>query len=88
MTTVGSKGRNTTAKNDGKAAARKWLTDASIQDMIELAGSRFEYGETLDGLIAEGYRVPRSSDRDFSWRFFKQVKGHVFHKMLNKPGNS
>ena len=72
---------STTAKKDGQNAARKWLKDALIQDIVDLAGSQFEYGETLDGLIAHGYRVPRSSDQMFSWGFFKQVKGHVFHKM-------
>ncbi len=54
---------------------------APLQDLIDLAASQFEYGETLDGLIDDGHAVPQSNDPIYSWGFFKQAKGHVFHRL-------
>ena len=68
-------------KNQGMQAAKEWLKTAPVQVQIDVAGSKFNYGETLNGLIDEGLSVPCSNDRDFSWGFFKQVKSRLNHKL-------
>ena len=65
----------------GQKEAMDWLQQATAAQKIAVAGSDFEYGETLADLIAEGCDVPRSTDVDFSWGFFKQVKSHVHHQL-------
>ena len=51
------------------------------------AGSVFNVGRgeslSLNQLIGEGYRVPASSNADFSWGFFKQIKSYVFSTVWN-----
>ena len=68
-------------KKDGRQTGREWCNSTSLTQQIEIAGCHFEYGETLDTLIQEGYDVPRSSDQDFSWGFYKQVKKTVHDAM-------
>jgi hypothetical protein len=34
-----------TAKKNGAAAAKVWIKQAALQDLIDLAASQFEYGE-------------------------------------------
>ena len=70
------------AKRNGRDAAKVWLASAATADKVMLAGFDFRYGvDTLDDLSEEGIEVPSSCDPLFSWGFFKQVKGHVFHKV-------
>jgi hypothetical protein len=69
------------AKKAGQAAAKQWCRAASQQAQVTLAGWDFKYGMTLDGLIGGGARVPPSADEDYSWGFFKQVKGRVYHAL-------
>ena len=66
-----------TAENRGASAAREWLETASVDDAFGVAGSPFSFGMTLDDLIAAGWNVPHSSDKDFSWGFFKHVNDEV-----------
>jgi TIR domain len=66
------------AKKAGQAAAKQWCSAASHEAQVTLTGCGFEYGMTLDNLIARGVRVPPSGDVDFSWGFFKLVKGRVY----------
>jgi len=69
-------------KKQGGRAARAWLLTADTGEIVRLAGYDFDYGlDTLDELRAQGFKVPSSSDFVFSWGFYKQVKGHVFHKV-------
>lgn len=70
------------AKKHGQAEARRWLTDAPVAAIIAVAGCEMEYGETLDDLRREGFDVPASSDCDYSWGFFKQIRGYAHHKMF------
>ena len=58
-------------KWNGRNAAADWLRTAGIEHMIKLAGCELEYGETLNDLIGDGFKIPSSSDRDFSWGFFR-----------------
>jgi hypothetical protein len=69
------------AKKAGLVAARAWCKTVPREDQLKLAGYGFEYGMTLDNLRSEGLRVPSSRDIDFSWGFFKQVKGRVHHAL-------
>ena len=71
-------------KRAGQAAAREWLGSARVEQVLELAGSRLEYGEVLDDLREEGFDLPRSSDADFSWGFYKKVKGHAHSKLRKR----
>ena len=66
------------AKKAGQAAAKLWWAAASHEERVQLAGCGFEYGMTLDTLLAKGVRVPASEDIDFSWGFFKQAKSRVY----------
>lgn len=66
-----------TAKKQGQSAAKAWLLSATTQQKINLAGCRFDYGDTLIALASNGLDVPLIADVDSSWGFFKQVKGHV-----------
>ena len=76
------------AKFSGRQKANEWCETATTEQQVGVAGSDFEYGETLDDLIAEHFTVPRSDDPDFSWGFFKLVKSRVFHAMEKlKRGN-
>jgi hypothetical protein len=68
-------------KKLGQQAARKWLKNTQPDIQVELAGCRMQFGETLDDLIGDDLPVPPSSDPYFSWGFYKQVKGHVVHKL-------
>lgn len=72
------------AKRRGQEAAKRWLQQATIEQKVALAGVQLEYGETLDDLIEENFEVPSSADKDFSYGFFKQVKGHVFHALSRR----
>ena len=72
------------AKKNGAAAANVWMKQAPLQDVIDLAASQFGYGETLNSLIDDGHNVPQSADPNFSWGFFKKVKGHVHHRLWKK----
>ncbi len=67
------------SKKQGARAAKEWYTQATIEQRVALAGCDFEYGETPSKLVADGYDVPKSEDMDYSWGFFKEVKGIVFH---------
>jgi len=62
-------------------AAKDWYRTAAVRDRLAVAAYDFEYGDVLDDLADEGVAVPASSDVDFSWGFFKQVKGKVFHAL-------
>ena len=77
---MASNGRRADMKRSGREQARNWIHHPDTSDglLVALAECDFAYGETLDDLIAEGYRVPRSNDRDFSLGFMKLVKGHVY----------
>jgi len=66
-------------KKDGSLAAKDWIRSAPIAELIAVAACDLEYGETLESLVAEGYQVPLSRDRDYSWGFYKKVKSHVYH---------
>ncbi len=71
-----------TLKKQGGQAARAWLLTAATGEIVRLAGYEFDYGlDTLDDLRAQGFTVPSSSDFVFSWGFYKQVKGRVYHKI-------
>jgi len=71
-----------TMKKQGSEAAKNWLTTADAAEVVQLAGYDFDYGiDTLDDLRAQGFGVPSSNDPDFSWGFYKKVKGHVVHKI-------
>lgn len=79
---MGEHRRQAMAKRQGRNAAREWLATATTGDKVGVAGCGFQYGyDTLDELRKEGLDVPSSDDPDFSWGFFKQVKGHVYHKV-------
>jgi len=69
------------AKWRGMQSARHWLESASIEEQIRVAGYRFSYGETLNDLRFDGLNVPQSEDRNFSWGFWKSVKGRVHHTL-------
>ena len=74
--------RQAIAKRQGRNAAKVWLASAATADKVMFAGYDFRYGEdTLDDLREAGINVPSSSDPQYSWGLFKQVKGHVFHKV-------
>jgi len=74
--------REAIAKRQGRDAAKAWLASAATADKVMLAGFDFKYDiDTLDDLRKEGIGVPSSSDPHYSWGFFKQVKGQVFHKV-------
>lgn len=76
-------------KREGINVAREWCRTASLLSQITIAGCGLEYGETLDTLIEEGYDVPSSSDRNFSWGFYKHVKGKVHDALYRmKHGQS
>jgi hypothetical protein len=66
------------AKYEGLTAAKAWLDTTSLQQRIRLATWDFRYGDLLRDMPAKGIYVPRSGDRDFSWGFFKQVKGWLY----------
>lgn len=66
-------------KRTGQFAAKRWCRSALPKAQIALAGWRFEYGMTLNDLVSEGADVPPSGNRDYSWGFFKQVKGRIYH---------
>ncbi len=70
------------AKKRGMTAAQAWLDSASIEQRIKLGAYDFQYGEVLRDLPAKGILVPRSGDVDFSWGFFKQVKGWLHNAVL------
>jgi hypothetical protein len=75
------------SKKDGQYAAKAWIESASINQQIALAGCDFRYRDTLSELAEDGYEVPTSNDADFSWGFFKTVKGKVhtaLHSALNR----
>lgn len=74
-------------KYRGREAAKRWCQTASIEQQVRLAGCDLQYGETLDNLIEHGLDVPAASNRDFSWGFYKQVKGRVTHKIRNADRN-
>lgn len=65
-------------KARGRDAAKAWCKTASIKQQVELAAADLEYGETLNALRADEFDVPESSDWDYSWGFFKQVKWKIF----------
>lgn len=73
------------SKKRGAKAAREWRKRAKVDEQIALAASQFEYGNTLTDLIADEYDVPESEDVDFSWGFFKQIKGAVHHAIKRPP---
>lgn len=64
-------------KRAGREAANKWLAKAQANAVVQLGTARFEYGHTLNSL-RDITGIPSSSDRDYSWGFFKQVKSRVF----------
>lgn len=66
-------------KKEGREHARNWLKETAIDEIVYVAASDLQYRETLNHLIDDGYSVPPSNDADFSWGFFKQVKGYVFN---------
>lgn len=69
-------------KRRGGQAAKAWLSTADTREKVRLAGYDFDYGvDTLDDLRQQDFNVPSSADVMFSWGFYKQVKGHVFHKV-------
>lgn len=68
-------------KKNGRIAASEWSNTTSIEQQVVLAGCDFEYGDTLDDLQSDGFDVPSSSDANFSWGFYKQVKSRVFNAM-------
>lgn len=69
-------------KKRGAQAARQWLLRADSGEKVRLAGYDCDYGlETLDDLQQQGFTVPSSADLVLSWGFYKQVKGHVTHKV-------
>ena len=72
------------AKKRGQQAAKTWIKANRLQCQIDVAGSGFEYGVVLDDLRGKGLSVPASQDADFSWGFFKQVKGYVHHKLRQR----
>ena len=65
-------------KKRGRNAARDWLETADVAQQIRLAGQDFEFGDTLNDLIADGFGVPQSADPHFSLGFFRQVKSKIF----------
>ena len=74
--------RQAEEKRRGRNEAKMWLTTATAKDKVEVTGCDFEYGyDTLDMLREEGLSVLSSDSTDFSWGFFKQVKGHVLHRL-------
>lgn len=71
-----------TQKKNGADAAKKWLATADPAEIVRLAGYDFDYQlDCLSDLAAQGFSVPPSRDHDFSWGFFKKVKGHAVHKV-------
>lgn len=72
------------AKKMGQASAKEWSRTSPHGSQIALAGCGFRYGMTLEDLSASGLRVPQSRDVDFSWGFFKQIKGHVHHALYRQ----
>lgn len=67
------------SKKKGTNTAKDWVRNATTDEIIAIAACDFRYKETLNDLIKDGYEVPPSSDRNFSWGFFKQVKGYAFN---------
>ena len=67
------------SKKQGRHAAQKWSAIASVDAQVALAGTVFDYGETLDGLRDDDFDVPSSKDEDFSWGFYKEVKRITFN---------
>ena len=74
--------RQAIAKRQGRNAAKVWLASAATADKVMFAGYDFKYDiDTLNDLRKEGIEVPSSPDPHYSWGFFKQVKGQVFHRV-------
>jgi hypothetical protein len=83
------KAKSGEAKKNGQLAAKEWCKTIRLSEQINLAGADLKYGETLDELAADGFAVPPSADRDYSWGFYKKVKGKVTHAMdLQRRANS
>lgn len=56
------------------------LSGGDPAQIVRVAGYDFDYSlDTLDELRQQGLKVPPSSDENFSWGFWKCVKGHVTH---------
>lgn len=64
-------------KKAGTSAAIDWIQHADPYEQVRVAACELKYGELLDGLINEGFQVPSSEDRDYSWGFYNRVKHHV-----------
>lgn len=73
------------SKHRGREAASEWLRTADPAETVRVAGYDFDYDlDTLTILRSQGFTVPPSSDVDFSWGFWKKVKGHVVHSVYTK----
>jgi hypothetical protein len=71
-------------KKLGRTDATQWMRTAHESQVLKLAADEFQYGDTLTGLIAEGFEVPPSDDVDYSWGFYKYVKGGTLHTLRKK----
>lgn len=71
--------RRGTSKRRGAALAKEWIRIAPQRDKVRVAAAVVDYGFTLTELADGSTQLPVSSDKDFSWGFYKQVKSHVFH---------